>query len=216
LHLTTLPLPEKGSGPSQLPEVPPRQVAGAKAEEPKQAPLTPGQSEGIAWKGAIEALGGFPAPCVAWEPPESLIRVDPIRNVLEAAGQRGVFRLPDGTLCGLFGYPDLARNSSKVLLVGSGEPWGRVIALHRYPRWVGLCTTGSTSPIPSSSDDVEAVSVSVTGKPAPRRADLFAIDGHAVYLVDGDRVWSWDGRRERDEGRARGLIASLLLQWSTR
>ncbi len=171
---------------------------------------------GSGWEAALLALGGsldrdrFPPL------PEAFERLAPARNVLESAGERGRVLLPDGRAYGAFGFPDLMRPGSKVLLVGEGEPWPEIVALHRHPRRVGTCVDGDGGLLPGTDRDPDGPAVERTGAPLPGFGTLFALDGSAVYVRREAKVWSWDGRKERDEGSPGQVLASLLLRWSQR
>ena len=167
------------------------------------------------WQAALTALGGR-LESGAWPPiPEPLASMAPVRNVLEAAGQRGVAIMDDGTRASLFGYPDLLRPASKVLLVQEGAPLARIVALHRYPRWVALASEGHPM-LPGPDTALDPLCQDVTGRPAHLEGTLFAQDGHQVFAIHAGRVTSWDGRRTRQEGPTLTALASLVLRWSQR
>ncbi len=153
-------------------------------------------------------------------PPDSVSRLASVRDVLWAAGERGTLTLPGGRQYLAFGYPDLSRNTSKVILV-SGESGGlpEIVALHRWPRRVGICPEGEGL-LPSVTSDPVAVSVERCGRAAPAEGRLFAVEGSAVYLIreiDGrDRVAQWDGRRLGGWEPPGSLLGTLSLFWSQR
>lgn len=151
--------------------------------------------------------------------PDALANLAAVRNVLDQAGERGTVTLPDGRALGAYGYPDLRRASSKVLLVGPGDPIAEVVALHRHPRLAGMSCRDGTRLVPDPGRDLDGVAEERTGAPMPTgtAADrLYAVDGGAIYVERGGRIVSWDGRRERDEGTPRQALASLVLRWSQR
>lgn len=149
--------------------------------------------------------------------PPQLVGNDALRNVLEASMQRGSLEI-EGQRYGLYGFPDLLRPSSKVLMVGPGEPFGTVVALHRHPRQVGvLCRWGQALPTwPNTGNDPARIGQEITGHAYPDEGHLFAIEGDRVLVLEGTRVQSWDGRRRRDEGSTASALASLALRWSGR
>ena len=149
--------------------------------------------------------------------PASLAANDGLRNVLEGAGQRGSLLFEDKRF-GMYGFPDLLRPSSKVLLVGPGEPFGTIVALHRHPRRTGvLCRWGQALPAwPNTGNDPARVGEEITGHAYPDDGHLFAIEGDRILVLEGTRVHSWDGRRRRDEGSPASALASLALRWSGR
>ncbi len=185
------------------------------AEAPEQAEIV---SISAGWKGALEALGATVDAGRFHSPPAAMAAIDPVRNVLESAGQVGTATLEDGTTYGLFGYPDLLRPASKVLLVMDSGPLGAAIALHRHPRQVGLAAAPGQAVLghAHSRAGLERIAQEVTGGPWDFDGQLFAVEGDRVYAVADDRVSSWDGRRERLEGTTGSAMASLMLRWSQR
>lgn len=196
----------------QLAQVPAASAAPAPAEPEAEGVAGGGWAAGLA---ALDAtLSRGPAPM----PPDALATLAPARNVLEQAGERGTVTLPDGHTLAAYGYPDLLRAGSKVLLVGPGAPWGEVLALHRHPRTAGLPARSSTL-LPRAGSDPRPQAEERTGAPLPSalaQGDLFAVDGGTVYVELDGKVHSWDGRRARAEGGPKQVIASLLLRWSQR
>ncbi len=178
--------------------------------EPDEVPLS-------AWQQALLALDPDWKRSDCPELPAPLASIDGLRNVLDSAMQRGSLE-HDGQRYGLYGFPDLLRPSSKVLLVGPGEPFGTVVALHRHPRQVGvLCRWGQALPgWPNTGNDPARVGQELTGRPYPSEGHLFAIETDRVWVLEGNRVYSWDGRRRRDEGSPTSALASLSLRWSGR
>jgi len=184
--------------------------ASGDTDEDPEAPLS-------AWQQALLALDpdwkrtGCPAL------PAALASNDGLRNVLDSAMQRGSL-VHEGQTYGLYGFPDLLRPSSKVLLVGPGEPFGTVAAMHRHPRQVGaLCRWGQALPgWPNTGNDPARVGDELTGHAYPGEGHLFAIEPDRILVLEGTRVHSWDGRRRRDEGSPASALASLALRWSGR
>ncbi len=170
-----------------------------------------------AWQQALQALDPDWKRTDCPPLPASLAGNDGLRNVLEGAMQRGSCTI-DGQPYGLYGFPDLLRPSSKVLLVGGGEPFGTLAALHRHPRQVGvLCRWGQALPgWPNTGNDPARVGGELTGQPYPGDGHLFAIEADRLLVLEGTRVHSWDGRRRRDEGSTASALASLALRWSSR
>jgi hypothetical protein len=183
--------------------------SGQKPDEPVMETEAP-------WQRALTALGATPLKGLGWELPEVVAGVSAVRNVLESAPEWRVVKLPPDAHAMIFGFPDLHDVGSKVILAGGGEPWGRILALHRYPRWAGVLTFNANGPLPDPAADPAATIREATGRPSPIEGSLFALDGSTVYISANDRIWSWDGRRARDEGRPRGVLASLVLRWSAR
>jgi hypothetical protein len=209
--------------PRLLPPPAPMETQALRPGAHAQVSELPGESApakpppgGSGWEAGLLALGGsldrdrFPPL------PEAFERLAPARNVLESAGERGRVLLPNGRSYCAFGFPDLVRPGAKVLLVGEGEPWPEILALHRHPRRVGTCVDGERGLLPGTDRDPDGPAVERTGAPLPGFGTLFALDGSAVYTRREAKVWSWDGRKERDEGSPGQVLASLLLRWSQR
>ena len=171
-------------------------------------------ASGAGWKAALASFGGELD--YSWPPlPDSLARISAARNVLETAGERALSRFPDGSTAVVCGFPDLRRPSSKVLMIRDGSPWPEILALHRYPRRIGIVANENSSYFGAGSDGDEII-VEQVGRLSPGEGQLFAVASRAVFLVEGDRVKRWDGRRETDEGTIPQSLSSLLLTWTSR
>lgn len=187
-------------------------------ELPADEPTAEEPVEDLApWQQAVAAIDPSWLRSDCPDLPEPLQGNDGLRNVLEGAMQRGSLTL-EGQRWGLYGFPDLLRPSSKVLLVGPGAPFGTIVALHRHPRQVGvLCRWGQALPgWPNTGNDPARVGAEITGRPYPSEGHLFAIESDRILVLEGTRVRSWDGRRTRDEGSPASALASLALRWSGR
>lgn len=180
------------------------------AERPPEEDLPTG------WRAALRALGGALDRTAAVVLPERVERLAPAMDVLSAAGDRATVRLPDGRVYAAFGYPDLVRNGSKVLLVREGEPFAEVVALHRWPRAVGICVDGEEGLVPSAELDPGPVAEERVGVPYTGPGQLFAVEGGSVHLLDGRRVLRFDGRGAGEALPLATAVGSLLLQWSQR
>ncbi len=220
-HSTSGTSPLAPRGPSfQYPNLLGRERQDSSTAESLSTPPPPGTAPSprysSGWKAAIEALGAHmePSPPVAIPPP--LSELAPVRSILEQAGQRAILRFADQGTAGLYGFPDLLRESSRVILVASGRPWGRAIALHRFPQRVGIPVMGDDSFLPDASADTATTSVERTGNPYPGAGELFALDTGMVYVLFDGTVKSWDGHRLRDEGPPASVLSTLLLRWSQR
>jgi len=142
-------------------------------------------------------------------------KLAPVRQVLETAGARA--RVSDGdALHGVaFGFPDLSRPSSKVLLVQDHSDIS-VTALHRFPHPAGIISQGTALPCGLKTREADTLSLDRYGRHTPNGGRLVAVDHDALYLLRDDSVWRWDGRNEHKEGTANQLLASLVLRWSQR
>ncbi len=67
----------------------------------------------------------------------SLSNIPPVKQILESAGRSRYLSFEDGQFS-IYGYPDLIRDSSKVLAVRHIGGLPEVIALHRFPTFVAF------------------------------------------------------------------------------
>ena len=104
-----------------------------------------------------------------------------------------------------------------MLAVSWGDPLAEVIALHRYPTMTGTCVDEKRGLLPKAWEDVARVAEAVVGR-APRDSSgaLFAVQGDAVWVLRGEHVIRWDGRKETDDGSPKQALSSLMLHWSNR
>ncbi len=182
------------------------QIAAAKPKEDKEL-LSSG------WEAGQRALKaelrrGWPVI------PDAFDRLSAALDVLNAAGQRGELALEDGRKVGAFAFPDFSRVDSRILLVGEGDGVPEVIALHRHPRPTGTVVEGGILTLPTR--DPAELGERMFGRAAPGGGELFAVEGDALYLRRGAKIWRWDGKREQDQGTASQVLASLMLRWSQR
>lgn len=182
------------------------EFAGTLPAPEQKEPLPPG------WMRAVQELGGEVLGGVREPLPEPLARLDPVKNVLETAGETGVLRVGPRRYA-LYGFPDLRRPSSKVLAVGTGGNAGEVVALHRRAP-TGTCVAHG---LLTMDGTVAEVAERITGS-APKRAEgrVFAVSGDTVWIERDQRVFRFDGRSERDEGTPAQVLASLVLDWHAR
>lgn len=168
------------------------------------------------WRAGLRGLRGELRRSTLGEIPPALERVASAMDVLNSAGERCLFVLPDGREYTAFGFPDLVRNASKVLLVRDAEPFPEVVALHRWPKRVGLCAEGDEGLVPSSDLDPGPVAEERTGTPWNGSFPLFAVEAASIYLRDGRRVRMWDGRTLSEGEPVASCVGTLLLHWSQR
>jgi molybdopterin adenylyltransferase len=216
---------EEGEDGPSLPPPAPRWRLGARGAQVEAAPMTaeaPNDAEGEAlpdkgWKRMVYDLEAEVVRGKAPDIPFHLEDLAPVMDVLHQAGEVARLKLPGGNMPTLYGYPDLQRPGSKVLMVGWGEPHGEVLALHRYPTQVGTCIEEARGLMPGRSADVAQVSEAITGRvPPDPTGELYAVDHDAVYIQRGKWVYRWDGHRERKEGNPNQALATLLMSWHQR
>ncbi|MFT7521442.1 MAG: molybdenum cofactor biosynthesis protein B [Kiritimatiellia bacterium] len=185
-----------------------------------EAPATDADGETVpnrGWKRAVYDLeleiirGEYP------DMPEVIEKFAPVRNLLEQAGEYAQIKFPNKNRMTIYGFPDLQRPNSKVIAVGWGEPMAEIIALHRYPTQVGLCIEEERGLMPGRDTDIASICETVTGRAPPNTSgELFAVSHDTVWIQRGTRVYSWDGRREKDDGNAKQALASMVIDWHTR
>ena len=171
------------------------------------------EQETPAWHHQLTALGGTLDREGRVELPPSIAKSAPVLEVLNSAGERAVVDLR-GERYGIYGWPDLRRPESKVLLVGPGEPVGEVLALHRMPARVGVCRRGGG--LLHSTGRLGRTALEVTGQDYPEEGRLFAVDAEQILAREGELVYAWDGKRRTRQGSMQATLASLLLSWSRR
>lgn len=179
------------------------------SEPPPEEPET----EPIGWQKALADLGATLERGARATLPEPLTRLASVMDVLSSAGEEGAVTVGEERYAA-FGFPDLRRVTSKVLLIGPGAPWGEVIALHRWPQRVGVSRDGGGQ-LPATGR-LSRTSQERTGQEYPDEGRLLAAESDVVWVRDGDRVVRWDGRHARVEGGPGAVLGSLLLRWSQR
>ena len=201
--------------------VPPEQESRGRGRvaltaEPDAAPPTQGASDS-GWQRIVRLWGGTVHHDLREPLPDAIERLAPVVDVLNRAGQSACLELSDGRRYSLWGFPDLVRPNAKVLAIRAGGPIAQVLALHRWPSETGTCVDGDPGHTPSRSSDPLAVSERLTGRrPTGEVGPLFAVGADVVWFERGHGLIRWDGRRERDDGTPRQVLASLVLDWSQR
>lgn len=186
-----------------------RPIAEARAESD-----TPPDVPANTWLAGLEALSGTVERGRPTELPDRFGRMAAVRDVLSTAGDVATVRLPQGDYLA-FGFPDLTRASSKVLLVRDVEPYGEIVALHRWPARVGVCPEGDGL-VASADLDPAGVVEELTGSTTPVQGMLLAVEKSAVWLVANRRARRFDGRRLGEELPVVTALGSLVLDWSQR
>ncbi len=199
------------------PATPTRSV-GLEMAEAVEDVVQESSEEGVparGWQAAVRALNAEVQLGRREDLPEPIENLAPVVNVLHTAGEVGTMRLPSGRRYGLYGWPDLRRPGSKVIAVSWGDPLAELVVLHRHPHPVGTTIDGDLGLLPPSDSDVADAAIRATGRPPPDPSGkLFALESDAIWILRGRRVYKWDGRRERDDGNPKQVLASLTLRWS--
>lgn len=177
---------------------------------PVEANIAPG------WQAAVSALGGQLRSCGSASLPEAITDIPAAMDVLNSASARMKLDCGDGRSWLVFGYPDMLRPSSKVIAIREGFPVAEVVALHRWPARVGVCTELEDSLLPSFNANVATVAEARCGRPCDQPGNLFAVEAGAVWIQSGSNVRKWDGKRLGPAESAGAALGSLLLNWSQR
>jgi hypothetical protein len=183
---------------------------------PSPTERPPEEDIATGWRAGLRAIKGELVRGSLGEVPEALERIAAVIDVLNAAGDRAVVRMPDGREYTAFGYPDLVRNASKVLLIRTGEPIAEVVALHRWPSRVGVCVEGEGGIVPSADLDPSPISEERTGRPFEGLGQLFAVEGASIYVLQGKKVAQFDGRELTPGWPVASALGTLFLHWSQR
>ncbi len=135
-----------------------------------------------------------------------------IQQVLQSTTQKQSRQDPMGQVYGIYGFPDLVRPQSRVLLV---TPDGGIIALHRKQDTTILSPLvedllfSTKHPFPKWAQEMLADKLN--------SAAAFALEGMRVYGKKEQSVQSATQQQSaKEEGRSNSVIASLILHWSSR
>jgi hypothetical protein len=136
-------------------------------------------------------------------------------DVFNSAGERAVVRFEGRDAYAAYGFPDLVRAGSKVLLVREAAPYAEIVALHRWPRRVGLCGEGEGI-LPPADLEPSIAAEERTGDPGRLEGALLAVESEAVWVEGGRKARRWDGRRLGEPMPVSTALGSLVLDWSQR
>ena len=135
-----------------------------------------------------------------------------IQQVLRSTTQFQTRQDPMGQYYGVYGFPDLIRPQSRVLLV---TPDGGVVAMHRKQATAILSPMvedllfSLKSPFPRWATDI--LENKLNG------ADRFALEGSRVYgKIDRTIHSATVQHAPKKEGASNSTVASMLLQWCSR
>jgi molybdenum cofactor biosynthesis protein B len=197
--------------PSAAPLAPPKEGIVLDAPSTTEPPASTPSATG--WRAGLAALGGTLTPG-SGDLPEGLARIPAARDVLATAGQRAGVTLADGTTWSAYGFPDLQRDGSKVLLIREAPPVAEVVVLHRWPARCGLVSEDGEGVLPSAVALAEVETR--TGRAHEGAGLLFALDRSAAWIVEGRTVTAIDAKGARHAGPVATVVGSLLLGWSQR
>ena len=186
--------------------------------EPTQAiasddPLTVQHTSGVAtlgWNAKLDHWLLRPSTERFVMPPE--LQHAGIQQVFRSTTQFETRQNPMGELYGVYGFPDLVRPHSKVLLVTSD---GGIIALHRKQHTVILSPMvedllfSLTHPFPKWASELIENKLNTT--------EIFALEGTRVYGKVKRTLYSVTPQHSsKSEGPTNSVVASLILQWASR
>lgn len=127
-----------------------------------------------------------------------------VHHLLQSTTARRVFTNENEEEFAVFGFPDLLRPSSKVLLLSKD---GGVLALHR--RSQTLILSPKLRELITLEYQFEDASLE-------DNSALIGFGDGLVYFEKDDIVYSWKGNHPSKLGKKSSVIASLCLQWSSR
>lgn len=127
-----------------------------------------------------------------------------VHHLLQSTTARRIFTNEKDQEFGVFGFPDLLRPSSKVLILSKD---GGVLALHRKRQT--LLLSPQIRELVTLDHQFEAETIE-------KEASLLGLGDGLVYFEKDDIVYSWKGNALSKLGKKSSVIASLCLQWSSR
>ncbi|MEL6345030.1 MAG: molybdenum cofactor guanylyltransferase, partial [Myxococcota bacterium] len=158
-------------------------IGGGAAREP-----TPEAERSARWQMALEAMG-VTLDRERWVSiPPGIEGIAPLREILQRAGERAGATLSDGRVVGVYGFPDLRRPGSRVLMVTETRGVLEVAALHRHPQKTVIVGRNTMLRV----GELEEEAVRRTGQPTPYGGLWFAAESEAVYVKRDGRVYRWD------------------------
>ncbi len=128
-----------------------------------------------------------------------------VHHLLQSTTARRIFTDEKDQEFAVFGFPDLLRPSSKILLFSRD---GGIIALHRRQQTVIISPKINTLITLEKQFEDESIQ---------EDSSLLGFGDGLVYFEKNDIVYSWKGdSRLLKLGKKASVIASLCLQWSSR
>ena len=149
--------------------------------------------------------------------PSALAERAAVRAVFDAAGERGVLACANRRRYAVFGFPDLQRPTSHVLMTADGGRADYIIALHRFPEPVGILGPGAPHLLTPHDAATRQVCREIVGAPITEDGyTVFAVDRGEVFLEKDGAIGSWNGQALEEEGLPTQVGATLVLRWSQR
>ncbi len=176
----------------------------------------PGMNFGPGWQKWVQAHGAEILRDRREELPNNIDELAPVLQILHTAGEQAVLKIGRNKMS-LWGWPDLQRQTSKVIAVGWGLPFVEVVALHRHPTKTGLAIEEERALAGRRGADLDELTKAMTGRRNKNsEGELFAVEQGRVWTQRDSLVYEWDGKKERNVGSIQQALASLLLSWSQR
>lgn len=135
-----------------------------------------------------------------------------VHHLLQSTTARRVFTNEHGDEFAIFGFPDLLRPSSKVLLLSKD---GGVFALHRKQQ-TAMLSPQLKKLIVLKKDFEQEIFEGNLQEIFDTDTTLLGYSDGLVYCLKGDMVYSWNGETLKKMGKKPSVIASLCLQWSSK
>ena len=171
-----------------------------------------GSGSATTWKETFESLGAT-IDEDSWPKLPKLFEQTPaIRNIFEQAGAWRTINI-QGEQFSIYGFPDLLRKSSKLLLVRPQFPLPQVLTFHNYPQAsiIGLDKDHSAflKPIRASQQRL----FSSTNNSTLSLENCVGIDGARLLFLENRQFYRWNGKKKESLGDFKQALPTLLLSW---
>ncbi|MBM76426.1 MAG: hypothetical protein CMK59_13555 [Proteobacteria bacterium] len=146
--------------------------------------------------------------------PKLFSQTPAIRNVFEQAGSWKTIDIK-GESFSIYGFPDLLRRGSKLLLVRPQSPLPQILTFHNYPQSsiVGLQKDGSSFLEPIRKRQKELYSKLNNESLNLNMDNCVGIDGSKLIFLENRVFFRWDGQRKEALGDFKQALPTLLLSW---
>ncbi len=144
--------------------------------------------------------------------PEILSRVAPIRNIFEQAGSWRTIHIQENPFS-IYGFPDLHRRSSKLLLVKPQFPLPQIISLHNHPQRFAIGLLGDCTGFlePYRAAQIQLFEHISTDRQLLEQC--VGIEGDRLLFLENRQFYRWNGRTKEDLGTFAQALPTLLLSW---
>jgi molybdenum cofactor guanylyltransferase len=144
--------------------------------------------------------------------PEILSRAAPIRNIFEQAGSWRTIQIQESSFS-IYGFPDLHRRSSKLLLVRPQFPLPQIISLHNHPQRFALGLLGECT---GFLEPYRAAQVQLFERLSHDQQTLeqcVGIEGDKLLFLENRQFYRWNGHTKEELGTFAQALPTLLLSW---